>query len=49
MEGLVDLEPTGVYLATYYHFDLAESGADDGAILSVVVDNLVFTRLDVLP
>ncbi len=50
MKGWVEfLKPTGVHLATYDHFDLAKAGADDGAVLSVVVDDLLITGLDVLP
>lgn len=43
------IEPTSVYLATYDHLDLAKAGADDGAVLSVVVDDFVLTGFDVLP
>ncbi len=43
------LKLTGVHLATYDHFDLAKPGADDGAVLSVVVDDLLIPGLNVLP
>lgn len=46
---LIGLEPTSVHLATYDHFDLAKAGADDGAVLSVVVDDLVVAGLDEPP
>ncbi len=47
--GLIEFEPTSVHLATDDHFDLAKAGADDGAVLSVVVDDLVMAGLDELP
>jgi hypothetical protein len=40
---------TCVNLTADYHLDLAIAGADNGAVLRVIADDLVFARFDVLP
>lgn len=38
---------TSIHLTTYYHFYFPEAGADDRAVLRVIVNDLVLARLDV--
>lgn len=38
---------TSVHFATYDQFDFVEASADNGTVLSVVFDNLVFAGFDV--
>lgn len=40
---------TCVNLTADYHLDLAIAGANNGAVLCVIADDLVFARFDVLP
>lgn len=49
LEGCIEYKRTSIDFTTNYHFDLAEASADHRAVLRVVIDNLILTRLDVLP
>jgi hypothetical protein len=40
---------TCVNLTADYHLDLAVAGANNGAVLRVIADDLIFARFDVLP